>query len=182
MSVRFIYIDASTGFVVSRQMLPALPGEPPEGQRIVVPADGKLPSAAARIDLRRARKSVNHVASIDDVLASWRPPEPSEIELLLQAKHAAIAAVDRDYAERIASIQGPLSSLHAEKRRQAEAGGGPLILDESDRLSILANAAEEDEKVAAIDLERRTIKARLKAASTVDEIEAIMQTSQGLTK
>lgn len=171
MSIRFIYIDAKTGFILSRQMLPVLPDAPPEGQRIVVPDDGQLPAADLRIDLRKARKPVNHVASIEDVLANWSPPELSPVHALEQMKEVAIFAVDKTYAEWIEKVQGPLAGLHAEKRRQAEAGGGPLIVDEEDRLAILAKAAEQDEILFAIDAERRSLKMAIKSAESKEEID-----------
>jgi MoxR-like ATPase len=84
-----------------------------------------------------------------------------------------IADLDQIYSERLAEIAGPLAAIHAEKRRQAEAGGGPLVADEADRLAILANAAAQDEAVAAIERERREVKALLRAAKSRNELAAI---------
>lgn len=179
-NVRYVLVGAD-GFVTRRFSVPAglVPGEPPEGQRIVIIGDGILPRGRAKLDLRKIRKPVNVVASIGAVRSSWRAPEPSPEDRLEERRHGAIGRLDRDCAARAASIAGPLAALHAEKRRQAEAGAYdratmPLVADEADRLAILRRAQDEADAIAAIERRRRTIKAALKAAKTEDEIKAAM--------
>lgn len=143
------------------------------GTRIVVPSDGKGPETDVRVDLRKVREPVNHVPSVEDVLTAWRPdPMPAHVILDVE-RRKRIAEMDRIYAERLSEIVGPLAAIHAEKRRQAETGGGPLVADEADRLAILANAAAQDEAVAAIERERRELKALLRAAKSRNELAAI---------
>lgn len=94
------------------------------------------------------------------------------METLTEYRHRAIAENDRRCMKRIDAARGILASLHAEKRRQAAVRQAhdpalmPLVADEADRLAILANAAKEDEAVAAIETERRQIKAALKSAKS----------------
>lgn len=99
------------------------------------------------------------------------PPPPPELE---EERVAALANLDMTFIARLSDATGPFASLHAEKRRQAEAGGGPLVVDEEDRLAILANAKAQNEAIAAIERQRRETKAALRAATTEDEIKAIL--------
>lgn len=172
-STFYLVVD-NNGRVVSHNRIPneMFPPALPAGTRIVVPADGKGPETDVRVDLRKVRKPVNYVASIEDVLTTWRPePTPAHVILDMERrKH--MAELDRIYAERLAGIAGPLAGIHAEKRRQAEAGGGSLVADEADRLAILANAAAQDEAVAIIERERREAKALLRAAKSRNELAA----------
>lgn len=180
-NIRYLLIDASTGFIVSSHSVPPKlfrPADIPEGQRVVVPDNGVLPAGAARLDLRKVRKPINHVASVDHVMASWRRDETPESHRLEIVRGEAIDRLDRDHAARIAGVAGPLGALHAEKRRQAEAGDGPLVADEADRLAILANATQQDERLAAIERDRRAAKAAIRAATTEDEIKAALAASE----
>lgn len=172
-STFYLVVD-SKGRVVSHNRIPneMFPPDISAGTRIVVPADGKGPETDVRVDLRKARKPVNHVASIEDVLTTWRPDPMPEHVIVDIERHKRIADLDRIYAERLAEIAGPLAAIHAEKRRQAEAGGGPLVADEADRLAILENAEKQDSELAEMEAERRAIKARLRNAGTEEEIAA----------
>lgn len=173
-STFYLVVD-NDGRVVSHNRIPneMFPPALPAGTRILVPADGKGPETEVRVDLRKVLKPVNYVASIEDVLTTWRPePTPAHVILDME-RRKRMAELDRIYAERLAGIAGPLAGIHAEKRRQAEAGGGPLVADEADRLAILANAAAQDEAVAAIECERRELKALLRAANSQNELAAI---------
>lgn len=185
-NIRCIFVDAATGFIVNRQSLPPrlFPPAIPEGQRLVVPADRKIPTGPARLDLRKVRQPINHVASIDDVMAIWRPAAPSEAHRLDFERAKAIDALDGCFAARINAARGPMAAIHAEKRRQAEAGGGPLVADADDGAAILANAAREDEALAAIERERRKAKALLRAAKTEAELRGALATieADGLKK
>lgn len=173
-STFYLVVD-SKGRVVSHNRIPneMFPPDLAAGTRIVVPADGKGPETDVRVDLRKVCEPVNYVASIEDVLTAWRPAPMPEHVILDVERRKRMAEVDRIYAERLAEIAGPLAAIHAEKRRQAEAGGGPLVADEPDRLAILANAAAQDEAVAIIERERREAKALLRAAKSRDELAAI---------
>lgn len=173
-STFYLVIDGE-GRVVSHNRIPneMFPPDIAAGTRIVVPADGKGPETEVRVDLRKVRKPVNHVPSVEDVLTAWRPDPMPEHVILDVERRKRIAEVDEIYAERIAVLTGPLAAIHAEKRRQAEAGGGPLVADEADRLAILANAAAQDKAVAIIERERREAKALLRAANSRDELAAI---------
>ncbi len=173
-STFYLVVD-SKGRVASHNRIPneMFPPDLAAGTRIVVPADGKGPETDVRVDLRKARKPVNHVASIEDVLTTWRPePTPAHVILDME-RRKRIAELDRIYAERLAGIAGPLAGIHAEKRRQAEAGGGPLVADEADRLAILANAAAQDAVLAEIERERRTVKSQIRDANTLAALDAI---------
>ncbi|RWC58933.1 hypothetical protein [Mesorhizobium sp.] len=92
--------------------------------------------------------------------------------------------VDWHYARMINELIGPLGLLHQRKAERASTGrklGGPLIVNEADRQAILAAAARQDEAIAALDAERRRIKAGVRAAATAAEINAILanlETSQ----
>src|SRR5690606_31777920 len=125
-----------------------------------------------RVDLRKVRKKVNYVRSIASVCASTKTL-PGGV-LLEICRDQAVDHLDRSHASRVAQLKGPLADIHAAKRRQAESGGGPLVADEADRLAILANAEAQDEQIAAIERERRRVKAALRAATSEDEIKAIM--------
>lgn len=173
-STFYLVVD-NNGRIVSHNRIPneMFPPDIAAGTRIVLPADGKGPETDVRVDLRKVREPVNHVASIEDVLTAWRPDPMPEHVIVDMERRKRIAEVDRIYAERLAGIAGPLAAIHAEKRRQAEAGGGPLVVDEADRLAILANAAAQDEAVAIIERERREAKALLRATNSRDELAAI---------
>ncbi len=173
-STFYLVVD-NDGRVVSHNRIPneMFPPALPAGTRILVPADGKGPETDVRVDLRKVRKPVNYVASIEGVLTTWRPePTPAHVILDME-RRKRMAELDRIYAERLAGIAGPLASLHAEKRRQAEVGGGPLVADEADRLAILANAAAQDKAIAEIECQRRAVKAQIRMAETSAELDAI---------
>lgn len=178
--VRYIFVDEKTGDVTMRGQVPdasMLPESAPSGQRMIVVGDGAVPRQSFRIDRRKIRAGVVEVPTLAGRTLGARPMPPDLV--VAAARVEALAKVDRDYAQRIAGVGGPLAALHAEKRRQAEAGGGPLVADEADRLAILANAAAQDEAVAAIERERRAIKAALRAATTADEIKAALAVHDG---
>lgn len=92
------------------------------------------------------------------------------------ALRQAEEAVDRHFAQLISVELGPLGALYARKRAQAEAGTGALL--DGDREAILARAAEQDERVAKIDRERRDLKRRLRAAATAADVNEIAATIQ----
>ncbi len=173
-STFFLIVDKD-GNVVSHNRFPneIFPPDIIEGTRIVVPADGKGPVNDVRVDLRKVRKSINYVATIDDILTKWRPEPTPEHVIVEVERHIRMVELDKIYAECLADISGLLAALHAEKRRQAEAGGGPLVADEADRLAILENAARQDEALAEIERERRATKARIRGATTLDDLRAI---------
>lgn len=85
--------------------------------------------------------------------------------------------IDRVYAKKINDLIGPLGRLHQRKAERAMAGPkrcGPLIVDEADRLAIIDAATKQDEAVAVLDVERRQLKAAVRAATTAAEINAIL--------
>lgn len=85
--------------------------------------------------------------------------------------------IDRVYAKKINDLIGPLGRLHQRKAERAILGrklGGPLVADEADRLAIIAAATKQDEAVAALDVERRQMKADVRAATTAAEIHALL--------
>ncbi|UVK45383.1 hypothetical protein BPNPMPFG_000913 [Mesorhizobium sp. AR07] len=89
----------------------------------------------------------------------------------------AEARIDWHYARKINDLIGPLGALHQRKVARAMVGrklGGPLIVDEADRLAIVAEAAKQDEAIAALDAERRRMKAGVRAATTAAEINVIL--------
>lgn len=170
-NVGYVLVDAETGYSTSVHSVPVkrFTANVPEGQRMVVPADGVLPRNQMRVDLSQVDRELVAVHSMSDVHVGSRAELPFEIVV---AK--AIGEIDRLFASRLAGLCGPLAAIHAEKRRQAEAGGGPLIKDEADRQAIIANAAAQDEQIAKIERERRAIKAALRAATSEDEVQAIV--------
>lgn len=176
-NIRYALVDEKSGLVTLRASVPArlyAEFDVPAGQRLVRPLDGKIPPHAVRLDLRKIRGVRNEVTSIESVLAARQPQAMSAAQMLDLRRAREIAELDLRYAARIDTLTGPLASVHSEKRRQAEAGGGPLVADEADRLAILENAALQDEAIAAVESERRRIKAAVKAATTEEEIEAAL--------
>lgn len=177
--VAYILVDGTTGQVLQSVSVPQrfFPRPVPAGQRMVVLGDGKAPSTTQRrVDLRKVRQKMTFTATLDDVLAARQPeirPRSAVIELMMQ-QSAAVGRLDREFVRRMEDLAGPLASLHAEKRRQAEAGGGPLVADEADRLAILENAARQDAALAALETKRRAIKAAIRAAATAGEIDAAL--------
>lgn len=174
-NVHYVVVDGSSGRIVETVSVPEsmFPLHTEEHQKIVVITDRSMPVHHQYVvDLGMLIDKITIAAKISDIVnKDERPPDiPPALDVLIAEK---ILEVDNLYAERLAEIAGPLAALHAEKRRQAEAGGGPLVADEADRLAILANAAAQDEAVAAIERERRELKALLRAANSRDELAAI---------
>lgn len=85
---------------------------------------------------------------------------------------SALDQIDAHFARLIAAEIGPLGALHALKRAQAEAGVGVLI--DSDRAAVLERAAEQDDRLAALDRRRRQMKAEVRAAVTAADIKQIL--------
>lgn len=176
--VAYILVDETTGHVLSAGSVPQrfFPRSVPSGQRMVVFGNGKAPNTTQlRVDLRKVRQPMTFVERVDDVLACRQPEirQPDAALEIIMRRHEALGRLDREFARRMDEIAGPLADLHAEKRRQAEAGGGPLVAGEADRLAILENAANQHAAIAALEAEYRTIRARLKAVATLAELEAI---------
>jgi hypothetical protein len=142
-------------------------------RRLIIPEDGKPPeNAAAKLNVKGLPTGVISVPSLAEITI---PVEPPSAEVVLELRRSeTLAIVDAFFASAFASIRGPLAELHAEKRKQAEAGGGPLIVDEEDRVAILAKAKAQDDQIAKLEQERRTTKAALVAAVTIEEIAAII--------
>lgn len=178
---RYFTFESGTGRVVMRGSASRerLPNEAPEGHGLVIVEDGRIPRDGFRVDRRKIPPAgITIVSSLDGKLLDADKTQILSSRAAVEERRIrAIAGLDDDYARRLAEVRGPLADLHAEKRRQAEAGVGPLVADETDRLAILANAARQDEAVAAIELKRRAIKAALKAATTEDEIKAALAMS-----
>jgi hypothetical protein len=175
-NLRFVLVDTETGFVETRISLPSADFESyeiPAGKRVVIPADDDIPVGRVKLDLRKVRQPVNLVDSIASVQASWRKVEISAAVQLERKRQERLDDLDRRYAAHMAAVRGPLADLHAAKRRQAEAGDGPLVADEADRQAILAAASAEDEAIAMLERERRTIKERIKSAASPAEVDEI---------
>lgn len=177
--VAYILVDDSTGHCLTVGSVPQrfFPRPVPSGQRMVVLTDGKVPSTTQlRVDLRKVRQPLTFVARLDDVLACRQPEirQPDAALEIIMRRHEALGRLDREFARRMAEIAGPLADLHAAKRRQAEAGGGPLVADDADRLAILDNAARQDAALAALESDRRAVKAAIRAAATAGEIDAAL--------
>lgn len=90
------------------------------------------------------------------------------------AKPLALAELDRLYADRIAAVMGPFAALHALKREQALAGGGPLVADEADRLAIIAAVDAEMARLADLETRRLAFRARIRAAQSNAEISVVL--------
>lgn len=90
------------------------------------------------------------------------------------ALRQAEEVIDRHFARLVATEIGPMGAIHARKRAQAEAGSGALL--DGDREAILARAAEQDERLAVLDRDRRAIKASVREAATSADIAAIVST------
>ena len=178
MNTRYLLVEQDTGAIAAYGSIPSEmfpPANVRSGLVVVRALDNRPPPIGEHRVLARHRKfPVNAVATFAKAFSAWRPPQPKADARLAMTRSAAIEKVDLLFADLLAKVTGPLVKLHAEKRRQAEAGGGPLVTDETDRLAILANAAAEDEAVARIERRRRTIKAALKAATTEEEITAAL--------
>lgn len=172
----FYLVINNDGRVISHCLIPneMFPPEIAAGTRIIVPADGKGPETEVRVDLRKVSEPITHVETIQDILAWSESAQPSAEVLLDIERRRHIAKVDDVYAQRIAAVAGPLAALHAEKCRQAEAGGGPLVADEADRLAILSNAERQNEAIAEIERQRRAVKAMLRAAETDSDFAAAL--------
>ncbi len=176
-NINYVVIDAETGLVKEVVSIP--PDQFPlreatKTERIVVPADGILPGEPVRFDLRKVRKTVNAVETLAGIMSKANPEPIAEVHRVNVRRNAQLRSIDALYADRMSRLLGPLGFLHAEKLRQAEAGGGPLIVDETDRQAILANAEAESKAIAALEQERRSFKVQLRSALTIDQIEAIM--------
>lgn len=164
-NIRYVSIDAS-GFVVGRFSIPKdMPMEIPQGLKIVVPRDRQIPAGEIRFDLRKVRKDVNIVESIDDVRASWTPLEPSLDGIKLQK----IEQLDIQYARTFESIRGPLARIHDWKRQKAEKNPKDLEAE-----AIIQAASAEDQHLDRLETERRDKKQRMLDASTIEEVEAIL--------
>ncbi len=85
-----------------------------------------------------------------------------------QTKEKALDLIDRHYAARIDAVLGPMAALHMLKRIVP---AGELV---ADREAILQRAAEQDAELAAIDRERRDLKAVVRAAASSNEIKALI--------
>lgn len=81
----------------------------------------------------------------------------------------ALGQIDRHYAAKIDAVLGPMASLHLLKRIVPS---GAFVADKD---AILKRAAEQDEILAAIDKERRELKAAVRAAATAAEIKALIE-------
>ncbi len=176
--VAYILVDESTGHVLTVGSVPQrfFPRPVPAGQRMVVLLDGKAPSTTQlRVDLRKARQPLTFVERLDDVLTCRQSVirQPDAALEITMRRLEALDLVEREFAQRLAELTGPLAAHHAEKRRQAEAGGGPLVADEADRVAILDNAARQDAALATLETARRAAKAAIRAANTLAELDAI---------
>ncbi|PWJ79857.1 hypothetical protein C7441_114135 [Pseudaminobacter salicylatoxidans] len=171
-STFYLVVDRK-GCIVTQCRVPnsMFPPEIAKGTRIVVPADGKGPDTEMRVDRRKVRKPINSVATLNDVLLRSNEPAAPAEHRLESLRGEAIAELDRAFAARLRSLLGPLADLHAAKRRQAETGGGSLVDDETDRLAIMENAARQDEAIAQMERKRRSLKARIRSATTSQDIE-----------
>lgn len=176
--ISYVVACATTGAVLRLVTAPkrAVPSQPDAGQKIVIVTDGNLPKHSQYVlKLDMLPGPVTYVEQFSDIVQAdeWptRGGKPDDLDV---RRNEVIGDLDRAYAERLAAVAGPLAALHAEKRRQAEAGGGPLVVDEADRLAILANAARQDEAITEIERRRRTVKALLRAASTESDIAAAL--------
>jgi hypothetical protein len=160
------------GEVVERHrcMRDRVPEAAPEGHKIVVMADGSLPPAEAKFDGRKIRKARTEIATVEEGLSANQRPAVPEDALVRKKQRAALGRVDQEFARRYAEILGPFAAIHAEKLRQAQAGGGPLIADEQERQDVLTKAAEQEELLVAVEKERMAAKAALREATTLGEI------------
>lgn len=176
-TISYVTVDAATGRTIGLFSVPRrlLPKNPRAGEKIVIVTDGNLPAHTQYLlKLDMLPEPVTYVEQLADIIAANEMPAPKNKADLEAVRAAGIRDLDLSYAERMASMTGPLSTLHAEKRRQAEAGGGPLVANEADRLAILENAERQDSELAEMESERRAIKARLRNATTEEEIAAAL--------
>jgi len=88
------------------------------------------------------------------------------------ARGPALDRIDRHYSRLVAEEIGPLGALHALKRAQAIAGGGPLL--DGDAAAVLDRATAQDERLAGLDRARRAMKSAVRAATTSAEINEIV--------
>jgi hypothetical protein len=79
---------------------------------------------------------------------------------------AAEVEIDAHYASKINEVLGPLAVVHLLKRL------GALV--DGDANEIAMRAEEQDDALAALDKERRELKARVRAANTAVEINEIL--------
>lgn len=84
----------------------------------------------------------------------------------------ALAQIDEHFAEAINRVIGPLGPLHFLKRQQAMGGGGVLVNE--DQQEIIARCMEQDREIASLDLQRRDLKAAVRAATSSAEIKAVL--------
>ncbi|MBN8241857.1 hypothetical protein JF546_02390 [Nitratireductor aquimarinus] len=83
-------------------------------------------------------------------------------------REKALDLIDRYYAARIDAVLGPMAALHILKRIVP---AGELV---ADREAIVQRATEQDAELAAIDRERRDLKAAVRAAASSNEIKALI--------
>ncbi|PZV40519.1 hypothetical protein B5V02_00365 [Mesorhizobium kowhaii] len=87
----------------------------------------------------------------------------------------AEARIDWHYARKINDLIGPLGALHQRKVARAIAARNSAVrsfADEADRLAIIA-VASQDKAIAALDVDRRRMKADVRAADTAAAINVI---------
>lgn len=170
-NLRFLVVG-NDGYTRKWMSLPEseFPPELDEDERIVVP--DVMPSGqVSRLDMRKVRRAINRVGSINDVMAKAEPV-PAAI-LLDKAISDKCLEIDQQFAALIAQLVGPFAALHAEKRRQAEAGGGPLVAGEEDRLAILERVAEQDAALSTLDANRLKLKAAVRAAKSPEAVQTV---------
>jgi len=172
--VSFLVFEVATGAI---RLIGSAPedtlGRYTEGddsQRLVTLTDTDIVVGDYVVDLAKLEAASEPCAFADITVEILPPPEV----LLQRARDDAEWRLDKHFAGMIASELGPLADVHVRKRRQAEAGGGPLVDDETDRAAILDRAAEQDARLAEFDRRRRRLKAEIRTARTVDEVAAAL--------
>lgn len=174
-------VIGSDGLVKRRASTPEsrLP-TPNQGDKIVVFEDKRLPFAGAKFDLRKLRNDVNTLESFERGLTKTSKPVQLTPEMIFRKKvRRALESVDAQFAQAYKDIKGPMADIHAEKKRQAETGGGPLIASEEERQIVLTNAAAEDEQIATMERIRLETKARIREAKTLEELRLASKLTGG---
>lgn len=138
--------------------------------RVVVLRAG-APLGDWRIDMRRLRRDPDHRHDFHAIAVTRKIGRAEAAMRVVIARLEAVELIDRHFA---GLLTGPLADVHARKRRQAEASGGTLVDGDADRMAILARAAEQDERLAALDRQRRALKADVREAETLEAVQVVL--------
>ena len=84
-----------------------------------------------------------------------------------RVRSVAETRIDEFFAARVNVILGPMAALHARKRLLVSSG---IIEDDG----VMEKATAQDVELLSIDAERRALKTKVRAATSSNEIQGIL--------